>query len=56
MDRRRNAKLKLWAPSTHSADDRRSNGLNGCLTGKSFEPWDQTIHIGAVGNDNPAQS
>ena len=55
-DRCRYPQLEYWTPPPDAIDDGRGNGLDALFAGKGFQPRDQTLDIGAVGDDDPSQT
>ena len=56
LDWGRHPQLQFGAAATDAADHCRGDRLDIRLLGQGLQPWDQAIHIGAVGDDDPAQS
>ena len=50
------APLKGLTSATDAIDDGWGNGLDTLFACKGFQPRDQTLDIGAVGDDNPSQT
>ena len=55
-DRGGHPQLQFRTAATHPADHGRGDRLDLRLVGQGLQPWDQAVHIGAVGDDDPAQS
>ena len=49
------AKLKQWAATFNAVNHGRGDGFDLLFSGKRFQPGNQSLHIGAVGDDDPSQ-